>query len=70
MTHHIDLNQVSIEFPIYGGASRSLKKAAVKAAVGGLFGRDKAGELDLDRQGADRHQPLAQGGRQARAGRT
>jgi ABC-type polysaccharide/polyol phosphate transport system ATPase subunit len=42
--HHINLKNVSIEFPIYGGASRSLKKAAVAAAVGGLLGRDKGGE--------------------------
>lgn len=43
--HHIDLDNVTIEFPIYGGSSRSLKKAAISAAVGGLLRRSKSGSV-------------------------
>ena len=36
----LQLDKVGVEFPIYGGGSRSLKKAVMRAASGGRIGRD------------------------------
>jgi lipopolysaccharide transport system ATP-binding protein len=37
---HIKAEHVTIDFPIYGASSRSVKKALFRAATGGLIGRD------------------------------
>jgi ABC-type polysaccharide/polyol phosphate transport system ATPase subunit len=67
--HHVDLRNVFIEFPIYGGASRSLKKAAVQAAVGGLLGRDKdKGSISTVRALSDITFSLREGDRLALVG--
>ncbi len=36
----ITLENVSVDFPIYGGGSRSLKKSLIRAGTGGRFARD------------------------------
>lgn len=40
MVAHIVAQDIVVEFPIYGGTSRSLKNTFVRAATGGLLARD------------------------------
>ncbi|MEM7225591.1 MAG: ABC transporter ATP-binding protein [Pseudomonadota bacterium] len=41
----LKLENVGVDFPIYGGGSRSLKKAVMRAASGGRIGRDAEDRL-------------------------
>lgn len=39
---YVSLQDVRVEFPIYGGSSRSLKRSVIRAATGGALARDSA----------------------------
>ena len=39
---YVSLQGVRVEFPIYGGSSRSLKRSVIRAATGGALARDSA----------------------------
>lgn len=41
----IDLENVSVDFPIYSGAARSLKQRVLQVATGGRLGADAAGRV-------------------------
>lgn len=44
----IVVENVSVEFPIYGGSSRSLKKTLIRMGTGGRIGRDAANRLCVE----------------------
>lgn len=62
MTAHIQLRDVTVEFPIYGGSSRSLKKTLVHYGSGGRISQDASDricvqalrDVDLDFEHGDR----------------
>ena len=37
---NIELNNISVEFPIFHASSRSLKKTLIAASTGGFIGRN------------------------------